>query len=35
MKKLYNIDMEKTQRPKLLAEIPAVDTVITMGCNVQ
>lgn len=23
------------QRSKLLAEIPAVDVVITMGCNVQ
>ena len=26
--------METTQRPKLLAEIPPVDYVITMGCNV-
>ena len=34
MKKLYGIDMEKTQRPKLLAEIPPVDVVITMGCGV-
>lgn len=34
MKKLYGIDMEKTQRPKLLSEIPPVDVVITMGCNV-
>ena len=35
MKEIYGIDMEKTQRSKLLAEIPAVDVVITMGCNVQ
>ncbi len=35
MKQLYGIDIEKTQRSKLLSEIPAVDTVITMGCNVQ
>ena len=28
------IDMEKSQRPKLLADIPAVDVVITMGCGV-
>jgi arsenate reductase len=35
MKKLYNIDMGKTQRSKLLAEIPPVDIVITMGCNVE
>ncbi|MBH1940951.1 arsenate reductase ArsC [Mobilitalea sibirica] len=34
MKKLYNIDMEKTQRNKLIEEIPSPDVVITMGCNV-
>lgn len=34
MKALYNIDMEQTQRPKLLQDIPKVDIVITMGCNV-
>lgn len=34
MKKLYNIDMEATQYSKLLNEIPSVDIVITMGCNV-
>ncbi len=34
MKELYNIDMEKTQRSKLLDEIPAVDIIVTMGCNV-
>lgn len=31
---LYNIDMNKTQRSKLLADIPTVDIVIKMGCNV-
>lgn len=30
----YNIDMEKTQHSKLLKDIPEVDIVITMGCNV-
>ena len=35
MKQLYDIDMEKTQYSKLLSEIPPVDIVITMGCNVQ
>ena len=35
MKKLYDIDIEKTQRSKLLSEIPPVDIVITMGCNVE
>jgi arsenate reductase len=34
MKKLYHIDMEATQRSKLLEDIPPVDIVITMGCNV-
>ena len=34
MKKMYQIDMEKTQDSKLLSEIPQVDIVITMGCNV-
>ena len=35
MKELYGIDMEKTQHSKLLEDIPTVDIVITMGCNVQ
>lgn len=35
MKDRYGIDMEKAQYPKLLAELPPVDSVVTMGCNVQ
>lgn len=35
MKQLYNIDMEKSQYSKLLSNIPPVDVVITMGCNVE
>ena len=35
MKEIHGIDMEERQRSKLLSEIPAVDVVITMGCNVQ
>ncbi len=35
MKQLYGVNMEKTQHSKLLSEIPPVDIVITMGCNVQ
>lgn len=35
MKQLYEIDMEQSQRPKLLTEIPPVDVVVTMGCNVE
>jgi len=34
MKQLYGIDMEKSQYSKLLADIPPVDVVVTMGCNV-
>jgi arsenate reductase len=34
VKELYGIDME-SQRPKLLADIPPVDVVVTMGCNVE
>lgn len=34
MKTVYGIDMTRTQRSKLLSEIPPVDIVITMGCNV-
>ena len=34
MKELYSIDMEQTQRSKLLEDIPSVDVVVTMGCNV-
>jgi arsenate reductase len=35
MKELYGIDMEATQYSKLIDEIPSVDIVITMGCNVK
>ncbi len=34
MKEMHNIDMEETQTSKLLSDIPQVDVVITMGCNV-
>ena len=36
MKQLYHIDMEaEGQHSKLLSDLPTVDVVITMGCNVQ
>ena len=36
MKELYRIDMEaEGQHSKLLSDLPPVDVVITMGCNVQ
>ncbi|HNW86827.1 MAG TPA: arsenate reductase ArsC [Candidatus Limiplasma sp.] len=34
MKQLYGIDMEATQKPKLLEALPPIDIVVTMGCNV-
>lgn len=34
IKELYGVDMNATQKSKLLSDIPAVDVVITMGCNV-
>lgn len=34
MKEIYNIDMEETQSSKLIDDIPGLDIVITMGCNV-
>jgi len=35
IRQLYGIDMEKSQRSKLLAELPPIDVVVTMGCNVE
>lgn len=36
VKEIYGIDMEaEGQRSKLLAELPPVDVVVTMGCNVR
>ena len=35
MKRVHGIDMETTQHSKLLSDLPQVDVVITMGCNVQ
>ncbi len=34
LKDIYSIDMEATQTSKLIEDIPAIDIVITMGCNV-
>lgn len=35
MKQLYGINMEQSQRPKLLEALPPVDVVVTMGCSVE
>jgi len=34
MKERFSIDMEETQHSKLLDELPEIDIVIKMGCNV-
>lgn len=32
--KLYNINMEDNQHSKLISDLPKLDILITMGCNV-
>lgn len=34
IKEIYGIDMELTQKSKLVTDLPKVNVVITMGCNV-
>ena len=34
MKALHGIDMELTQKSKLISVLPPIDVVVTMGCNV-
>ncbi len=34
IKELYSVDMSISQKSKLISDIPLVDIVITMGCNV-
>lgn len=34
IKNLYNVDMNKEHKSKLLDDIPKVDIVVKMGCNV-
>lgn len=34
IKELYGVDMNASQKSKLISDIPPVDVVITMGCNV-
>lgn len=35
MKQVHGVDMEETQHSKLWSELPEIDIVVTMGCNVQ
>ena len=34
MKQTYGLDMEESQYSKLVSELPPLDILITMGCNV-
>ncbi len=34
IKGLYGVDMNLTQKSKLISDIPEVDIVVNMGCNV-
>lgn len=34
VKEIYHIDLERSQYSKLLSELPPIDVLITMGCNV-
>lgn len=34
VKEKFNIDMNETQHSKLISDIPDIDILITMGCNV-
>ena len=34
IKQLHHVDMNETQSSKLIDDIPEVDVVVTMGCNV-
>lgn len=35
LKQLYGIDMEQAQHSKMLGDLPPIDVVVTMGCNVK
>ena len=35
IKELYGVDMNLTQHSKLLQELPQIDILVTMGCNVE
>ncbi|OCZ49865.1 arsenate reductase ArsC [Dehalobacter sp. TeCB1] len=34
IKELYDVDMNISQKSKLISDIPPIDIVVTMGCNV-
>jgi len=34
IKELYGVDMNQSQRSKLITQLPKIDILVTMGCNV-
>ena len=35
IKELYHVDMEQTQKSKLIYSLPNIDIIVTMGCEVE
>jgi len=35
IKELYDVDMEQTQKSKLIDSLPDIDIIVTMGCEVE
>jgi arsenate reductase len=35
IKELYDVDMEETQKSKLIDSLPDIDIIVTMGCEVE
>lgn len=35
IKNMYHYDMTMLQKPKLISDLPPIDVVVTMGCNVK
>lgn len=35
IKNKFNVDMNKTQKSKLVSDLPELDVLVTMGCNVE
>ena len=35
IKEIYNVDMEETQKSKLIDSLPNIDIIVTMGCEVE
>ena len=35
IKSLYDVDMNQTQHSKLIEDLPEIDVLVTMGCNVE